>query len=199
MTKAENSLAAMNIVLGGQQSIALSESKNVSVIRNQTVSVSAEGNHAIYIVDNEMGGYLHAKNNAYILADGNTYPADGKPHAAKTENNTYPSGDTLLNVDARLDVGADPALLPQVDRELFIGMERRATVREVDEQERTLPQYIMNEAKNGATVFVTPGAYSVNAAIDLNAALCQMSYTSVLNENFTDSLNRFVKLLRRAS
>ena len=170
MAKAENSLAAMNIVLGGQQSIALSESKNVSVARNQMISVAAEGNHAIYIVDNEMGGYLYAKDNAYILADGNAYPSDGKPHAAKTESNTYPSGDTLLDVDARLDAGADPALLPQVDRDLFTGMERRETVREAEGEERSLSKYVMEEAKNGSVVLLTPGAYSVAATIDLNAA-----------------------------
>ena len=155
----QNLLLGMNVMNGAQRSVSLNGARNTAVVKNSMISASAEGNHAVYLCDNAMGGRLTAKNNTYILADGNTYPADDKPHAAILENNEGDSGDTLLDVDARLPVGADENLLPQVDKDLFVGMERKETVREIDGG-RSVYTYMMDCAKEDAVVLVPPGKYS---------------------------------------
>ena len=167
----QNAVAGMNVIRGTQSSILLSGVRNVSVVKNSVVSVSAENCHAIYIVDNEMGGRLSAKNNDYILADGNAYPADGENHVAVQENNTHPSGDTLLDVNERLDAGANEALLPQVDKELFVGMPRKDTMRAVEGQELDIYRYLLQTATEDEVVILTPGCYSSgNAAAEFGPA-----------------------------
>ena len=164
---AQNAVAGMNIIRGAQSSVTLSGARNTVVVRNSLISVAAEDNHAIYVCDNAMGGRLTARNNDYILADGNTYPDDGINHAAVLENNDHDSGDTLLDVDARLEVGADENLLPQVDKDLFVGMERKSTVREEGvEEEVGAYEYILKYAEAGDVVIVTPGAYAIRARAD---------------------------------
>ena len=167
----QNAVAGMNVIRGTQRSVLLSGVRNVSVVKNSMVSVTAENCHAIYVCDNEMGGRLEAKNNDYILADGNAYPADEKNHIAVQENNTHPSGDTLLDVDERLEVGVNEALLPQVDKELFVGMPRKETMRAADGQELDIYRYLVQTATENEVVILTPGCYSSgNAAAEFGPA-----------------------------
>ena len=156
-----NLLVGMNIIRGAEISITLNGVKNTAVVKNGMISAVAENSHAIYICDNEMGGRLTAKSNAYILADGNAYPQDGYTHAPLCADNTYPSGDTLLDVNARLAAGADETLLPQVDKDLFLGMERKEVVREYGAS-RAVYSYMMDCAKTDEVVLVPPGKYTTN-------------------------------------
>lgn len=153
-----NLLVGMNIIRGAKTSLTLNGVKNTAVVKNSVISVNAENSHSIYICDNEMGGRLTAKNNDYILADGNAHPADGN---TLREGNTHESGDTLLDVTARAEVGADEALLPQVDKDLFLGMERKEVVREYG-AERAVYTYMMDCAKTDEVVLVPPGKYTTN-------------------------------------
>ncbi|MBQ8858771.1 MAG: hypothetical protein IJ012_03165, partial [Clostridia bacterium] len=87
-----------------------------------------------------------------------------KNHIAVQENNTHPSGDTLLDVDERLEVGVNEALLPQVDKELFVGMPRKETMRAADGQELDIYSYLVQTATENEVVILTPGSYSGGSA-----------------------------------
>ena len=171
----QNVLVALNVVTGAQKSVAVAGARNVSVILNQVISVEAKENRNLYICDNNMGGRVSATRNNYFLADGNKYPADDLNHTALQAENTNKNGNTLMDVDARLKdnggVGADEALLPHVDKELFVGMERRTTVKDVRaEKEVNFNQYILNLAKKADIVIVPPGVYINQSTLGLGTA-----------------------------
>ncbi len=159
---AENSLVALSVIRGAQNSVSLDGVFNTAVVRNSVISVNAEDSTNIYVCDNAMGGRVCGTDNDYFLADGNTYPADGKNHAALLSGNENTNGDTITDVNARLDVGANEEILPHVNRELFVDMERRATVREYGAyREKQLYAYILEQGQHADYVVVAPGAYEV--------------------------------------
>ena len=163
LTGVTNTVAGMNVIRGAQTSVTVHSAYNTAVVSNSLISVTAEENHAVYICDNQMGGRLTAKHNNYLLADGNAYPEDGKSHAAILSENENTNGNTLMDVDARLEVGADEDLLPHTDKDLFLGMERQTTVRALGEDAGlSLYRYMMKKAQGGRAVILTPGVYTVN-------------------------------------
>ena len=171
----QNVLVALNVVTGAQKSVAVAGARNVSVILNQVISVEAKENRNLYICDNNMGGRVSATRNNYFLADGNKYPADDLNHTALQAENTNKNGNTLMDVDARLKdnggVGADEALLPHVDKELFVGMERRTTVKDVRaEKEYAIVPYMNYGARGGEIVIIAPGAYAMDSAMAFASA-----------------------------
>ena len=159
-----NSVAGMNIIRGTQTSATINEVYNTSFVRNSVISVTAANNHALYVIDNAMGGRLKATDNNYLLADGNAFPEDGKSHVTVQSGNTNTNGDTLMDVDARLEVGADENLLPHVDKDLFVGMETQDAVHTIESDEYTLYNYILEEASKKEVVIVTPGKYGIATA-----------------------------------
>ena len=166
-----NGLVALNAIRVAQQSVRLDGVYNTVVVMNSLISVHGENSTHLYVCDNQMGGRLTAKNNNYLLADGNTYPADELNHAAILANNENTNGDTLMDVNARLEVGADENLLPHVDKEQFVGMPRKETVKDVTAQmESPIAQYVDVESKNSEIVIIAPGAYATDDRICFTAA-----------------------------
>ncbi len=160
MGSSRNQIAAMNCVRGAQEGIRMEGSRNSVLLRNSVISVTVKNNHAVYICENAMGGRLTATDNNYLLADCNRYPEDGMDHSVVSIGNRNMNGNTLMDVDARLKVGADEALLPHVDKELFVGMPRRTTVCDPSgKSELTLPQYVNTHALTEEIVIIPPGAY----------------------------------------
>ncbi len=159
-----NVMAAMNVVTGAQKSVTVSEARNAVVVRNTLISVEATGNRNLYICDNEMGGRVAVTGNNYLLADGNTNKA-----VAQADNENT-NGDTLMNVDERLEVGADENLLPHVDKDQFIGMPRKKLVKDVAVDTTTdVYAYVIERVKAGDPyVFVPPGAYVAGTALLLS-------------------------------
>lgn len=165
-----NGLAAMNQIFGVQQSVHLAGTYNTVVVLNRLISVSGENNTHLYVCDNQMGGRLTAKNNNYLLADNNQYPEDGNSHAAILSGNENINGDTLMDVDARPESGADESLLPHVDKEQFVGMARKSTVRDVTAvKESKITDYIDEQSRQSDVVIVAPGAYTSDARIYFNS------------------------------
>ena len=159
---AVNALVALSTVYGAQRSLVMQDCFNSVAVRNSLISVHATGGKHLYICDNEMSDRLYAKGINYLLADGNTYPEDGANHAAVTENNKNTNGDTVTDVNARLEVGADEDLLPHIDRDLFVGMARKQHVKECGaDKPRSLYEYITEAGKGVPCVIVAPGAYAV--------------------------------------
>ena len=155
-----NTLVALNDITGAQKSIVIGGVKNTSVILNRGVSIEANDSKNLYICDNSLGGRLTVNRNEYFLCDGNTFPADEWNHDAVQEGNSNHNGNNLMDVDARLDVGADESLLPHIDKDLFVGMTRKDKVNDaLDQQSTAIEDYILAHAKTGSYVIIAPGAY----------------------------------------
>lgn len=165
-----NCIVSLSVIRGTQKSVVLDDVLNTAVVRNSLTSVYATANKNIYICDNAMGGRIVSENNNYFLADGNAYPADGLDHRAVVAGNENTNGDTLTDVNARLEVGANEELLPHVDKDLFVGMERKASVREPGRNtESAVYEYMMRHAAADDYVVVAPGVYSTTGPVQLNA------------------------------
>ena len=155
-----NCLVAQNNV---ESEISVTGAHNCSVILNSTSRLVGCGNKNVYFIDNTVDDTVEMRNNEHIICDGNKFTS------VISEGNTLCNGDTLCDVDARPTVGADESLLPHTDKDLYIGMERRATVLDINYSEAcTLTAYIANEAKDNDVVIVPPGAYSVDSLLELN-------------------------------
>ena len=164
-----NVLVAQNVISGAYESVTVSRMLNTSVVLNSVVLIRATNNKNLYVCDNAIGGRLMLENNDYLLADGNTYPADAKDHAAHLTENSNTNGDDITDVDARLDVGANEELLPHIDKDLFTHMERKTTVKEVNaSEESSVYDYIEKHAAKSPYVVVAPGAYTTEKTLNLS-------------------------------
>lgn len=167
-----NSLIALNIIKNAQNSVKVSDSFNSVVLLNSAVTVLGENNVNLYIVENKLGGRIRVKNNQYLLCDGNGYLNDSKEHSIINVENLYVNGDNITDVDARADVGALEELLPQTNKDLFVGMDRKSTVRDISiiGKEYSLNEYIRQCARAQSIVIVPPGAYTLNTEIAFETA-----------------------------
>ena len=164
----ENGLIALNTLAGAQLSVDISDSFNCSVILNSAIRLSGKGVTNLYFIDNKLGGAIELENNNYLVCDGNTFADDQKPHPIVNLNNENYNGDGMHNVNARLEFGADEDLLPHTNKDLFISMERRSTVRDISVPKNyTFNAYVRNMAKNDSVVIIPPGAYSVNTTLNI--------------------------------
>ncbi|MBQ8350477.1 MAG: right-handed parallel beta-helix repeat-containing protein [Clostridia bacterium] len=166
-----STLVAQNLITDVQRSLVIGSVRNVSVILNTLVSMEASNSKNLYIIDNAMGGRLTAKQNKYFIADGNTYPEDGLNHETVQSDNENHNGDTLMDVDARLEVGADDRLLPHVDKDQFVGMPRKDLVMDpIAEEELPFSTYVLRKAQAESIVIIAPGAYTNESVINFRAA-----------------------------
>ena len=166
----QNALVAENLFHGEGVSITARNTRNSVLVLNQANVISVCDNRNLYVCENLLRDRLMAVRNTYFLADGNVYPGDEKDHSPLLSENTEENGDTLMDVNARLPYGADERLLPHVDRDQFVGMPRRHTVREENGATRTLDAYITECAKEGEKVIVPPGAYTVDAGMKFDTS-----------------------------
>lgn len=167
----KNALVALSVIRGAQKSILMDGAFNTAVVKNSLISVHTVGGKNVYICDNAMGGRIFSENNNYLLADGNTHPADGLDHRASSKGNQNVNGDALTNVHARAEVGAKEDLLPHVNKDLFVGMERRKTVKEFGATEKSSAyEYIMTKAGGKDYVILAPGVYETDIRLNLTNA-----------------------------
>lgn len=163
-TKMLNNLVALNNVTGTERAIVIDGAKNTSVILNTVTSIHVTNGHSLYVCSNIIGGKLNAGNVAYLLADENQY--DGQvDHTPVLSDVTYPSGDTIMDINARPEYGANEDLLPQVDRELFVGMDVKYSVKDVTVEEsewKSLVNYIIEQSGKAGRqrVIIAPGKYN---------------------------------------
>lgn len=160
-----NALVALNVIKNSQRSVTVTGGFNCVVLLNSAIRVVGDGNVNLYVVENDLGGRAVLTNNDYLLCDANKASAP-----IISTNNTNTNGDNLMDVNARLDVGADENLLPHTNKELFVNMERKTKVRDVSiTKEYMLNNYIRHVARENSVVIVPPGAY-VSGAIALAGA-----------------------------
>ena len=167
-----NVLVALNEIKGAQRSVMLNGVTNASVILNQAVTLHASNCLAIYLCDNSLGGRIRVMNNDYILADGNSFAEDALDHSTLQDGNTNTNGDSLMDVDARLDVGADEDLLPHNYKDLFLTMERKTSVKVGAYIDGTLEagEYLVNTQAENGYVILAPGAYAVTHDVGIEAS-----------------------------
>ena len=168
--KAENGLIALNKLTGAQISVNISDSFNCSVILNSAIRLMGTVCTNLYVIDNKLGGAIELENNNYLICDGNTFINDLNPHPVVNINNTNYNGNGMHDVDARLEAGADEDLLPHTNKDLFLSMERRNTVRDISvPKSYTFNAYVRNMAKSGSVVIIPPGAYSINTTLNIQS------------------------------
>lgn len=126
---------------------------NAAVVCNHLADLTVEKSSSVFVVDNRLRGKLCSLENNYILANGNT--------AASVEkvDTTNESGDNLTDLSARAACGVNEALLPKVDRDLFVGMPRKVAVREREGATRVATDYLAEESARSIVVILAPGAY----------------------------------------
>ncbi len=162
----ENILLAECMILDAQTGLSLSGTHNASLVRNTLISATFANTTHVSFGDNAVGGRLSAYDNGYLLLNGSLYPADGKDHAAAAAGNTHAMGNNILDVDARLESGADERLLHQFDRDLFTYMEKKDTVRS-PEGDLRVTDYILSHAAADDFVILAPGNYRSYSALAL--------------------------------
>ena len=155
-----NCLVAQNVT---NSEICVTGAYNCSVIRNSADRFVGLGCTNLYVIDNTFDEDNEFTDNKYLIADGNAYTT------ATCNNNTLFNGDTLRDVNARPEVGADEDLLPHTNKDLFMGMERRLTVTDPTLSEaHSLNEYISKEAKDYDVVIVPPGVYTVSTLTEID-------------------------------
>ncbi len=156
-----NSLVALNECDGA---ISVSNAENTSLVLNKAAAVNAQNNSNIYIVSNTVTNGISVKNNNYLICDENTCSS------VISVGNENENGDNVTDITERLTVGANEKILPHIDRELFVGMERQEYVRDCENDEKlNISAYINKMAEGGRVVIVPPGAYTAPEAICLTA------------------------------
>ena len=158
---ATNCLIAQNDIGGN---ITVQNTYNSVILLNKAQNITAESNINLYVVENTLSGTLKLNENNYLLADENTC------REVTSNNNENINGDDLTDVDARLDHGADPDLLPHANKELFVGMPRRNAVNANDTDGTEPVNAYITARANGGTIIVPPGAYSAPAPVKLEAS-----------------------------
>ncbi|MBE6584811.1 MAG: hypothetical protein E7649_07575 [Ruminococcaceae bacterium] len=140
--------------------IDISSSYNCSVVLNEADTISCQNNTNIYLIDNTFGS-ISLLQNDYLIADGNSF---GK---ICSKDNTNINGDSVTDVNARPEVGANEDILPHTNKELFVGMKRRSTVGNTG---LGLQEFIDAGANEGkGVIIIPPGAYSVYMTTTINA------------------------------
>ncbi len=159
VSNASNCLIASNKTDGG---ITLTGAYNCSVIMNDTSRLVGCTNKNVYFIDNDVKGAVEVINNEYLICDGNKFTS------VINKNNDYSNGDTIGDVDARPEFGANEDLLPHTNKDLFMGMERRNAVADpYYDEPLTLNAYVASEAKDHTAVIVPPGVYNVDSLLEL--------------------------------
>ncbi|MBE6646277.1 MAG: hypothetical protein E7611_01390 [Ruminococcaceae bacterium] len=166
---AVNSLLSFNQIVGSADSIKVLDATNTSVLFNSAYNIVAENSISTYVVENSLGGKLLLKDNNYLLCDSNTYSGSNN-HMPDMTGNENVNGDSLMDVNARNEVGAKEELLPHTNKDLFLGMTPKSTVKDaIGGTSLTLGQYITTNAAGKSIVIVPPGYYTMNTHFTLGS------------------------------
>ncbi len=163
---------ALNLIVAASRAkdIVLDGAKNSVILKNKVESITAQNGHAIYVIEN-VAGKMTLTDNNYLIADCNA------SDTVVADRNDNTNGNNLMDVDARLPVGADENLLPHTDKDLFVDMPRKTTVLDPDVKNALpLPVYVNTLSLRDEVVIVPPGAYTSDAEWNFTAA---SSHTTV--------------------
>jgi len=171
-----NALICLSVIGGAERSVVMEGADNCAVIMNSAVSVYAGLSSNIYVIDNALGGRLSAVRSRYLIFDGNAC------HELVLGVTRYRNGDNITDTDVRAEVGANEALLPHTNKDLFVGMERQTTVCDG----LSFTDYIKSCLETDGVVMIPPGAYSVDEDLVLEGIEGKKIYAYGVLEEFTD-------------
>ena len=158
----ENLLVAMNRIenLGR---VVYENTHNCVVLLNETEGVSVKNSTNAYVCSNTIYGASELENVDYILATRNhTFGGITKTNISNS------NGDNITDVNARSEYGVNRDLLPHINKDAFINMERKDYVRLSDGSKMTISQYINQKSVDGGMLIIAPGAYSTAEGIYLS-------------------------------
>ncbi len=162
-----NGLIALNTINDVKRAVYAEKCYNCSVILNSGIYIGGINNTNLYVIKNNVSGFIELKDNKYLICDDNSLV--NNKNVVSLRNDQY-NGNNLHDVNARLEHGADEELLPHTNKDLFIGMTRERYVRDLSVSGKLdLSRYIESVEKDGV-VIVPPGVYSVNDGFTLTAS-----------------------------
>lgn len=169
-----NILAAQNVVTGAACSLRFAGTANSVVLLNRLETAVVENGVNVYVNENQVSGTLTLTGCNYIIVTGNTY------QTLTQSNNENVNGDTLTDLNRRLATGANEELLPHINTEQFVGMERKAAVRAEDGE--NLSDYLKKQIRSNQVLIIPPGAYGASCITVSNISDCTVYAYGVLNE-----------------
>ncbi len=138
---------------------------NCSVVLNKATKLTAENSQSVSLAANDFSGKVTLKNNDYLLCDNNT------ASIFESIGNQNTNGDNITDIHARPEYGANEAILPHVNKELFVGLPKKTCVCDANYTESVgFTEYVRREAESKSVVIVPPGAYASEEALILEAA-----------------------------
>ena len=155
---ATNVLVSENIL--ADCGILIRNSDNVSVVFNKANVLNGYSNRHFYVIENTLDT-LSLTDNNYLIANRNS-------GAVTATGNCNQNGDNVTDMTERPAAGVNEDLLPHVDKDAFIGTERRLTVRTAEGVELALDSYISAQAADHKRIIIAPGAYSCNSSISIS-------------------------------
>ena len=177
--KTQNLLVAMNRFenLGG---VSYDGTHNSVILLNEVERVTVKNSTNAYICSNDLYGDMVLDGVNYLLATRNN--AFGKVEKANLKNF---NGDNVTDVNARTEYGVNEELLPHINKDAFINMERKDYVRLADGSKQLINEYINQRSKNGGMLIIAPGAYSTTGRIQLKEIKnCTVYAYGVLYEKY---------------
>ncbi len=152
-----NSLVAQNTFNTSECSVSLDNAFNCVVILNNAAVIKAKNCKNLYVIKNTAND-IELDNNKYLICDGNIV------ESIIANSNTEINGDNVQDITVRCEYGTNDELLPHINKELFVGMPRQTTVREIAINKKlSLAEFITGSAERHDIVIVPPGAYTVDA------------------------------------
>ncbi len=148
-----NSMIAQNELDGD---ITVCDSFNCSIILNKANNILLRGNTNVYAIKNSVADMLTAVDNDYLIADRNACAR------IVNDNNKNHNGDNVTDINERAKEGALPKNQPHTNRDLFVGMERQAFVRDSGADNLSIDKYLSLSATERDIVIIPPGAYTTD-------------------------------------
>ena len=159
MSAGYNVMAAKNEISGSEISIHFKNVSNGVVLLNSAENINVEGCTNAYVVKNQISDRLTLTDNNYLIANENDYSRVSR------SGNKNVNGDNLTDLSKRSESGVNEDLLPHINVEQFVGMERKSYVRSTL-GEKSIKDYIEQYAKQGKSeIIIPPGAYGYTGIV----------------------------------
>lgn len=173
-----NILVAKNQISGAKTSVLYRNASNSVLLSNELESADVEGCINASVCENVLTGTLKLANNSYLIANRN------ESARLAQSGNSNQNGDTVTDLSVRELAGANEELLPHINTEQFVGMERKAKVRTLSGS-KPLDEYIADSLRENKDVIVPPGCYIGGTKVNYESLTDVNIYAYGVYEEFT--------------
>ena len=169
----ENLLVALSVA----ESILFENCKNSVCLLDIAKNIRAVGSKNIYICENR-AREVAVEDCDYLIVNGND--ATGE---VICKDSMHFVGNDVTDINARMEIGVNEALLPAVDKYCHLFMERRSAV--LEDKHRRADIYVSEEAAENELVIVPPGAYRTSDSLkfDGNTGCVLYAYGVLFERN----------------